>query len=185
MADPGYLSNAELAHLVQELVAEVRTFKNQQVNVFTTDASFASVTDGEGNISIVPSWASVQSAGSEAGANADLAGASIYRRQVLASSDATLTIETSSPASYFEITLNTPSVELQLPAPEVQANQIKQVTLALVQGTGANLVVWPSSIRWAHGRVPVLSYEAGQVDLVTLLYIGNATWRGFFAAGGF
>lgn len=185
MADPGYLSNAELAAQVQALVELVRTFKDQQVNVFSTDENFASVTDGEGNAHVVPSWAAVQSAGSEAGANADLAGASIYARAAVSADAATLQIDTSSGASYIDVTLTLATVELTLPAPEIESGHIKQLTLALAQGTGANRVTWPSNLAWPNGRIPVLSYTEGQVDLVTLLYIGNGNWRGFFAAGGF
>lgn len=113
------------------------------------------------------------------------AGASIYDQSAITADAAELEIDTSGGTSYIDVTLNVANVALTLAAPELEPGFVKQVTLALAQGTGANLVTWPNNVTWPHGRPPVLSYNAGQVDMVTLLYLGNGVWRGFFVAGGF
>lgn len=62
----------------------------------------------------------------------------------------------------------------------------RQLTLMLQQGTGANKVVWPSSVRWNNGRTPVLSQDTGKVDVLTLLTKDSgAKWYGFYNGGYF
>lgn len=176
---------AALAQAVQALVAQVRLFQDQQVNLYGTAELIASVTDGEGNAKIIPSWRAVQSAGSEAGANADLAAASIYNKVVIVDAGSALQLATGSGASFWQIQLSQPSCALTLQTPAIEATRMKQVTLLLRQGSGANQVAWPANVVWPFGQKPVLSYEAGQFDLVTLLFNGGDQWLGFFAAGGF
>ena len=58
--------------------------------------------------------------------------------------------------------------------------------LALVQGTGANKVTWPSNVRWPNGVPPVLSYTQGRIDLFEFLSPdADGQWFGCFAGGGF
>ena len=58
--------------------------------------------------------------------------------------------------------------------------------LALVQGTGANKVTWPSNVRWPNGVPPVLSYTQGRIDLFEFLSPdADGQWFGCFASGGF
>lgn len=60
MADtPGYLSNAELAAGVQVQTDQVKQFKDEQTNLYTTSAATASITDAEGVARTVPSWNSL------------------------------------------------------------------------------------------------------------------------------
>lgn len=60
MADtPGYLSNAELAAGVQVQTDQVKQFKDEQTNLYTTSAATASITDAEGVAHTVPSWKSL------------------------------------------------------------------------------------------------------------------------------
>jgi hypothetical protein len=59
-------------------------------------------------------------------------------------------------------------------------------TLVVKQGSGANKLTWPSSVKWSYQAAPVLSYEQGAEDVIILTsYDGGLTWRGFFAGGGF
>lgn len=176
---------ALLAQQVQALVAAVRLFQDQQVNLYGTPDLIASVTDGEGNSKVIPSWRAVQSAGSEAGANADLAAASIYNKVIIADAGSAIQLATGGGASFWQIQLSQPSCTLTLQTPAIEASRMKQVTLMLHQGSGANQVVWPANVVWPFGQKPVLSYAAGQFDLVTLLFNGGDQWLGFFAAGGF
>lgn len=181
---PGYLSNAELAQQIQDLVAQIQTFKDQQTNVFETTADTATVTDAQGNAKIIPSWAAVQSAGSDSAANADLAAQSIYKVSSLTAA-ASQNLDDTDGTSVFEVTLNEPSTALTISNPPTSANQIKQLTLLLTQGTGSNVVTWPSTIAWSQGMAPVLSYTKGQRDMITLLYMGSGNWLGFYSGSGF
>lgn len=64
--------------------------------------------------------------------------------------------------------------------------RITSFALFLRQGSGANKVTWPDSVKWPHGVAPVLSYAPGAEDAFTLTSTdGGTTWRGFFAGGGF
>lgn len=58
-------------------------------------------------------------------------------------------------------------------------------TLSLTQGTGANLVSWPSNIKWNYGRLPVLSYKTGVRDIFQFVtYDGGNTWFGSLIMAG-
>lgn len=88
--------------------------------------------------------------------------------------------------SYRKITLTASDCVLTLVAlPEFDiVDGIRTVTLQLEQSTGSNKVTWPGSIIWAHGREPILSYEAGYFDLVRLVTLDNgASWIGSYEGG--
>lgn len=70
---PGYLSNAELAAGVQQQTEEIKQFKDEQTNLYTTEDPTAIVTNAEGVPVEVPSWKKV----AEANANADAALAAV------------------------------------------------------------------------------------------------------------
>lgn len=183
MADtPTY---AELALMVTELVDRINTYVNQQVNIFTTQNLTAAITDGEGIVTVIPSWKAVQSAGSEAGGNAELAAASIYRKAVVNVAGAAYALPSSDVASWYDITINAAETTLTLPAPVIDSQMIKQITLHVIQGIGANVIKWPANVKWANGRPPVLAFNAGESDMVTLLFVGGNQWLGFFSAGGY
>lgn len=63
--------------------------------------------------------------------------------------------------------------------------QARQHTLILNQGVGARKCTWDSKIKWADGRVPVLSFTPGAEDIVSILQLGNGTVYGFFNGGSF
>jgi len=57
------------------------------------------------------------------------------------------------------------------------------LNLTIIQGTGANLIKWPSNVKFPHDAEPVLSYQKGKSDFITLTTIdGGSTWKG--AVGG-
>lgn len=88
--------------------------------------------------------------------------------------------------SFRTLTLNQPTCTLTLEANPAyfKESSVRQVTLKLIQGTGANKVVWPTSVRWPYGREAVLSFEEGRFDLVTLTTLNNGlTWIAAFDGG--
>ncbi len=110
---------------------------------------------------------------------------SIYKQTTAESNGSTLTIDTSTQSSSIKLLLNTPEVTLTLTEPEIGNGEIKQMTLVIEQGTGANKIIWPSNIHWPYNRKPVLSFTVGKKDLVGLTYDGNNNWLGQFVSGGF
>lgn len=88
-------------------------------------------------------------------------------------------VEVTSP-SIVVLTLTAPACTLAVQAP------CQSFRLALVQGTGANKVTWPSNVRWPYGVPPVLSYTQGHIDLFEFLSPNaDGQWFGFFLGGGF
>lgn len=70
--------------------------------------------------------------------------------------------------------------------PNDGTDKCRQLTLMIQQGTGANKIKWPSTVRWNNGREPVLSYENGKIDVITLLTKDSgAKWFGFYNGGWF
>lgn len=65
MADtpPGYLSNAALADNVQEQTAAVKNFKDEQVDLYTSNNSTVTVTDAAGQPVVVPSFKAIAAGG--------------------------------------------------------------------------------------------------------------------------
>ncbi|MBB5885458.1 hypothetical protein DYQ93_11485 [Xanthomonas sp. LMG 8992] len=59
MADPGYLSNAELAAKIVALVQKYNLFTDEQWNFFTTTDSTVQMTGGDGQLITVPSLAAL------------------------------------------------------------------------------------------------------------------------------
>lgn len=69
--------------------------------------------------------------------------------------------------------------------PTTSQNTSQSFTLSLTQGTGANLVSWPSSVKWNYGRTPVLSYKTGVRDIFQFVtYDGGNTWFGSLIMAG-
>ena len=94
-------------------------------------------------------------------------------------------IDFSDEGSIFTFRLTQPNTTVSLQGTEKISDIAAQAILMIEQGTGANKIdTWPASIRWANGRPPVLSYQAGDVDVVGLLTCDNgATWLGFYCSG--
>ncbi|QQG33638.1 tail fiber protein [Cronobacter phage A24] len=82
--------------------------------------------------------------------------------------------------------LNASTTTLTINSPANEPNLCRQLTLMIQQGTGANKVKWPASVRWNNGREPVLSYDNGKIDVITLLTKDSgAKWFGFYNGGWF
>lgn len=97
---------------------------------------------------------------------------------------AAMTVDLST-GNTFTANLNAASCAITIQA-GAMAGRITSFTLFLRQGSGANKVTWPPSVKWPYGVAPVLSYAQGAEDAFVLTSTdGGATWRGFFAGGGF
>lgn len=117
---------------------------------------------------------------------ANAAGMGIYRVQAIPVAPASLILNpTVDQVSYYEVALTEPMTTINLVDPPDLVGFYQQVTLTLKQGSGANKVTWPSKIKWAFNRSPVLNFISGYTDVVTLVYRGSGKWMGVFSAGGF
>lgn len=69
--------------------------------------------------------------------------------------------------------------------PTIASATSQVFTLSLLQGTGANLVAWPSNVKWNYGREPVLSYKTGVRDIFQFVtYDNGTTWFGSLIMAG-
>ncbi|MBB3142182.1 hypothetical protein [Halomonas organivorans] len=103
-----------------------------------------------------------------------------------AAEEETYTLDASAGDGVFDLTLSAPSVALTIPTPAIDNGRARVVTLLLRQGTGANQVTWPANIHWVGNRAPVLTYDAGSLDSVTLmahLVDGAPAWLGYYNGG--
>lgn len=121
-----------------------------------------------------------EDAAASAGAQATSA---IYKVKDYASA-ASVTI-TPMAATIHRITLTAVSTTLTIGSTTDAEGQARQIRLEIKQGTGSNKIpTWPSNVKWAYDRVPVLSYQVGRVDIVDLVTEDKgATWRGAFNGG--
>ena len=115
-----------------------------------------------------------------------LAGAGVTRNRL--SNRGTVTSALSldiSTAEYFMATLSSPTCNISFVNMPVTTNIVQNFTLSLRQGSGANLVTWPSSVKWSFGRAPVLSYKQGVTDTFEFIsYDNGATWIGSLVMAG-
>lgn len=89
-------------------------------------------------------------------------------------------------ASAFALTLSTNSTSISISSFTLPDFAARQITLLLTQGSGSNMVTWPSNIKWSQGRAPVLSMQAGAIDIISFMTIDNGiTWLGFYNGGWF
>lgn len=89
---------------------------------------------------------------------------------------------------FFNLTLTVPYCTISLESNPDYANLgiVRQVFIKLKQGTGINRVNWPSNIRWTYNREPVLSFELGYCDIITLTTLDDGlTWLGSYDGGWF
>lgn len=88
-------------------------------------------------------------------------------------------------ADYFTATLSSSTCTISFTNIPVTTNVVQTFVLSLKQGSGANLVSWPPSVKWSYGRDPVLSYAQGAVDTFEFIsYDNGATWTGKLATAG-
>ena len=88
-------------------------------------------------------------------------------------------------ATIFNVNLNQATCALTFSALAVLPGTAYHTIINLTQGTGGvKQVTWPTNIRWPYGRIPVLSYDEGYTDTVTLITTDSGvTWMGYFTAG--
>lgn len=66
------------------------------------------------------------------------------------------------------------------------AGTSRQLTLMFTQGTGANVIKWPNTVKWNNSRTPVFSFVKDKLDVVSLLTKDSgAHWYGFYNGGWF
>ncbi|WP_286694968.1 hypothetical protein [Spongiibacter sp. UBA1325] len=82
-----------------------------------------------------------------------------------------------------DITLTQATTTLLLEGDLPLNHSAATLELTLRQGSGANAVVWPNGILWPSGQPPVLAYEAGYSDVVTIVAQGNGRYLGFHNGG--
>lgn len=115
-----------------------------------------------------------------------LTGGGVTRNRLSARGTVTSTLALDiSSAEYFSATLSSPTCNISFTNIPVTTNVVQNFTIALRQGSGANLVVWPTSVKWSFGRTPVLSYKQGVVDTFEFItYDNGATWVGSMVLAG-
>lgn len=87
-------------------------------------------------------------------------------------------------ATLHQVTLTAVTTTLTIAGTTDPEQQARQIRIELTQGTGSNLVTWPSNVYWSYDREPKLSYEQGRVDIVDLITTDKGTtWRGAFNGG--
>lgn len=115
-----------------------------------------------------------------------LSGAGVTRNRLNARGTVTSTLALDiSSAEYFSAILSSATCTISFTNIPVATNAVLNFTLALRQGSGANKVVWPSSVKWSFGRSPVLSYRQGATDTFEFIsYDNGATWTGSLVLAG-
>lgn len=115
-----------------------------------------------------------------------LAGAGVTRNRLSARGtvSSTLALDLST-ADYFSATLSSTNCNVSFVNIPATTNAVQSFTLTLRQGSGANLVTWPASVKWSFGRAPVLSYKQGVSDTFEFeSYDNGATWTGKLVTAG-
>jgi hypothetical protein len=115
-----------------------------------------------------------------------LAGAGVTRNRLSARGTVTSTLALDiSTAEYFSATLSSPTCNISFVNIPVTTNIVQNFVLSLKQGSGANLVTWPVSVKWSFGRKPIPSYKQGATDTFEFIsYDNGATWTGSLVQAG-
>lgn len=91
----------------------------------------------------------------------------------------------SSGVSFFSGVLTSTITSVNIINVENKPNNYQSFSFSLKQGTGANLVSWPSNILWSFGREPVLTFTQGKIDIFQLItYDNGLTWFGSLIIAG-
>lgn len=87
-------------------------------------------------------------------------------------------------ASVHEVTIMAASTQFNMTSYNETANKARVITLLVRQGTGANKAEWDAKIHWPDNVPPILSVEAGRVDVFQLLTTdGGVTYFGAMGRG--
>ena len=90
-----------------------------------------------------------------------------------------------SSAENFTATLSSPTCNISFTNIPATAGVALTFTVVLRQGSGANKVVWPTSVKWSFGREPVPSYKQGVTDTFEFTsYDNGTTWVGSLVYAG-
>lgn len=90
--------------------------------------------------------------------------------------------------AFHSMTLTVPNTTISFTEPALLGGTLWSFVVKLKQGTGANLVTWPSNIKWQYGVAPVLPFDSGKEYIVT--FVSNPDnpsmeWYGFSDGGVF
>lgn len=109
-----------------------------------------------------------------------------YKYSALTGGSTSYTLSQSD-ASVFSITLSNTTTTINLGSFSLPTLSARQITVFLTQGSGGSKTVnWSSNIKWSQGRKPVLSLDAGTIDVISFLTLDNGnTWLGQFNGGWF
>lgn len=109
----------------------------------------------------------------------------VYKYYADSTTDATYEVDITD-ATVQMLTISASSTTITLKSPANETDLCRQLTLIVQQGTGSNKIKWPTTIKWNNGRTPVLSFERGKADVITLLTKDSgASWFGFYNGGWF
>ncbi len=99
--------------------------------------------------------------------------------------DTDLTLDTST-ALTFDITLTQPTIQISFLLATEAAGTQHETILFLHQGAGANKVTFPANVKWSYDSNPVLSFNAGQVDVFSFIKkAGDSNWYGSSIGGSY
>ncbi|MNJ45128.1 hypothetical protein D3C77_402120 [compost metagenome] len=105
-------------------------------------------------------------------------------KKILTSSE-NITFDLSSGVSFFSGVLTAANTTVNIINVDNKPNNYQSFSFSLKQGTGANLVSWPSNIFWSFGRKPVLTFTQGKIDIFQLItYDNGLTWFGSLIVAG-
>ncbi|EEP1041325.1 hypothetical protein HAY58_003035 [Salmonella enterica] len=90
-------------------------------------------------------------------------------------------------ADDFIIRLGDPTTALSItPITDPVPGTRYELLLTLRQGTGANKITWPASVKWPNGAEPPLSYTLDAEDVLSLSSTdGGTTWKGAICGTGY
>lgn len=112
----------------------------------------------------------------------------IYKKQVIDVTAAQTTVLLDlTVANYFILNLaNVNELAITITGALTDTDKAIELTVKLVQSTGANKVKFPASVKWQNNVKPVWSWDVNKKDFVTLFSDdAGATWSGFFSGQGF
>lgn len=108
----------------------------------------------------------------------------LHTKNVVAETAGKITIDLQE-ADVFTFAIDSAAVDLEIINFDVGTN-CERFWLYVKQGTGSNLIVWPSSVKWGIGHSPILSQGVNKVDIFELMSLdGGQNWLGFYRGGGF
>lgn len=112
----------------------------------------------------------------------DLAFAAVYKTQSMTAGSG---LRISTENTVYHITL-AEAVTTIIMDSTVPVGQSRQYTIILNQGVGSRKIALPDTIRWADGRLPVLSFDPNAEDVISILHVGGLPYFfGFFNGGSF